>query len=88
MSINSLRKLAGLTDEYTDLKILDEAVKIPVNASHEHVMTMLDAAKHALELVKKLPNKTEEDKKAKEKHRSRVRRGLEKIIAHLAAMKD
>lgn len=83
MSINQLRKLAGLTESYNDLTILDEAVEIPAGASHDHVEKMLDAAKKALQIVKKL-----KDPKEREKHRSRVRRGLAKIQAHLEKMGD
>jgi len=83
MNINEMRKLAGLGQKNDDLSILDEAVEIPAGASQEHVEKMLDAAKRALQIVKKL-----KDPKEREKHRSRVRRGLAKIQAHLEKIGD
>jgi hypothetical protein len=82
MDINKIREMAGIAqEEFDELRILDEAVEIPADASHEHVGKMLDAAKKALSISRKLKNEAQ-----RKKHFGRVMAGLNKINRHLKKM--
>lgn len=79
MDINDIKQLAGINKELDrELSILDEAVEIPDEATHEHLHKMLDAAKKALSIASKL-----KDEKQRRRHFGKVMAGLNKINRHL-----
>jgi hypothetical protein len=82
MDMNRLKDLAGMSTAKTEIetnKMLNEATVIPIDASLDQLMAMLDAARRGLGLINRLKNPID-----KKKHLTAVFGNLNKIRASLA----